>query len=84
MGVNLPKSPAATADVVASAGGTRSANLAADHAADEAEKGCNKIRRISQVSRMACAAKNIGFDINSKILKWDILETHSNYVARMA
>ena len=56
-------------------------NAAATRVANEAKKGCKKIRRMSQVStRILCAPILTGSDIK-KIWKYEIMETNSKSFA---
>ena len=55
----------------------------ADHAANDAHKGCNKNRRALQISRMLCVAHKISSDFSLNILDLEISDNSFMSVAEM-
>ena len=54
-----------------------------NHVTGNAKKKCNRIRKISQVSRTLCAIKNNLDGMNIKVLKAEISKTHSTSVTKL-
>ena len=62
---------------------TKSAKNNADRVVDDIEKACKKFRRTSQVSRMLCATKEAGYDINLQAMKLEVTEIYSTSAAKL-